>query len=254
MCKNAAPNRLLTLTHSDKGWPDGETCWKASSKAFPELIRHIRKEHGQCEYLRVLELQANGMPHFHCLLRSNFLPHRAILTEWRRLCGAAGVNIKKIDDSFRTFHYLVKYLTKLHKIPWTDRHVSYSREFFRAEDLEQTEYAKLDEITKYTQHPWIWLRERYGWDKVRVIGEGKWELPDAPRQPETEIDPRSIGLPGPPEPSPQLPLSQRLVPGLVESDLSDESENLSPTGKRRRPSRRRQSPASNKSTGASVPF
>ena len=167
MSRNAEPTRLLTVTVSDKRYPDGQTAWNAMTKNFSELIRFIRKEIGPCDYLRVLELQANGMPHFHCMIRSRFLLHSKIHAEWKRLTGTpeqpiaadqvpkqwAGLNIKKIDKSFATFRYLVKYLTKLHKIPWTDRHVSYSRDFFRPEDKEEIEYAKLDGITKYDEHP-----------------------------------------------------------------------------------------------------
>ena len=185
MCRNAEPNRLLTVTVSSHRYTDPKSAWDGMSKAFPELIRYIRKDWGPCEYLRVLELTAIGTPHFHCLLRGPFVLHRDILAEWRRLINEppldqpmppeitldhttwrapdgtikkwAGVNIKPIDKSFATFRYLVKYLTKLHKIPWTDRHVSYSRDFFRPEDKELCEYAKLDNIQKYEDHPWTWL-------------------------------------------------------------------------------------------------
>ena len=180
LSRNAEPNRLLTLTLTgpDKDgrpgrYPDAKTAWIESSKAFPELIRFIRKNVSECEYLRVLELQDNGMPHYHCMLRSGFLKHSIVHAEWKRLIGEpsnwqsnvpmpkqwAGLHLKKIDDTFKTFRYLVKYLTKLHKIEWTDRHVSYSKGFFMAEDLEDVEYAKLDELTKYEQHPWVWLKE-----------------------------------------------------------------------------------------------
>ena len=268
MSRNAAPNRLLTVTVSDKRYPDGKTAWDAMAKAWPELVRFIRKEVGACEYLRVLELQANGMPHFHCMIRSHFIVHRLVHAEWRRLIGQpdnidtaspvpkqwAGVNIKKIDDTFRTFRYLVKYLTKLHKIPWTDRHVSYSQGFFRPEDKEEVEYAKLDSLSKYDAHPWVWLRERYGWDTVQVLGEGRWLLPDEPRDAEITVDPVALGLPGPPPPAPPLPLKQRLVPGLEEEPVADADDHLKPDGTRRQ--RRRRPPIANSAAAATndVPF
>ena len=252
MAKNAEPNRLLTLTHSDKEWaeseidtPDGprtisrgETCWRAASKAFPELIRFLRIEMGECEYLRVLELQANGMPHFHCMLRSGFLPQGKVLAEWRRLCGRSGVNLKKIDSSFRTFHYLVKYLTKLHKIEWTDRHVSYSREFFRREDREEVEYAKLEGLVKYDQHPWVWLRERYNATTISVAGEGRWYLPDAPDLPTWTIDPKTLGLPGEKPADPTPPKTQRIVPGMEAAESPADHSHLNTDGTRRKGKRK----------------
>ena len=243
MSRNAEPNRLLTLTHSSKEWENGKTCWEASSKAFPELIRYIRKEHGPCEYLRVLELQENGMPHFHCMLRSGFLPHAQILAEWRRLCGAAGVNLKKIDDTFRTFRYLVKYLTKLHKIPWTDRHVSYSRGFFRPEDIEQIAYATLDQVVKYDTHPWVWLNERLAWEQVQTLGEGKWILPAAPPDKTRTIDPKSLGLPAAPDAAPPPPMKQRYAPGIEDAAASGENDSIDPHGKRKRTPSRKRKPA-----------
>ena len=91
MCRNAEPTRLLTLTVSDKRYRTPQAAWVAMAKNFPELIRYARlgnatsrrptaAEHANgakfnprptdVEYMRVLELQANGTPHFHCLLRA----------------------------------------------------------------------------------------------------------------------------------------------------------------------------------------
>lgn len=257
MSRNAEPTRLLTLTISSKRYVKDEHAWQAMSAAYPELIRWVRTQVGECEYLRVLELQANGTPHFHCMLRAPYIVHRDILHEWRRLIGQpddaasyddrpkewAGVNLKRIDSSFRTFNYLVKYLTKLHKIPWTDRHVSYSRNFFRDEDKEQVAYAVLDDIQKYDQHPWVWLQERIRSGEVRVLDHGKWllgpEIPEPDPWLRDEVDPRSLGLPGKaPDPSPPpVPLTQRLVPGLEAEPALD--DNLRPDGRRKRASAKR---------------
>lgn len=255
LCKNAEPSRLLTLTVSDKRFDhDDKAAWEAMSKAFPELIRFIRKEKKTCEYLRVLEIQANGTPHFHCMMKMPFIPHSQLLAEWRRLIGKpekfvssddnpapkewAGVNIKRIDQTFRTFRYLVKYLTKLHKIPWTDRHVSYSKGFFNPEDTEPVEYAKLEAIERSDKHPWIWLQERYSGATVKVLDHGKWELPgeQIPDRLFT-IDPTAIGLPPDPDNAPPLPLTQRLVPGLTDKEIDDVDKDLKPDGtrKKRRP-------------------
>lgn len=252
MSRNAQPNKLLTVTVSDKRYANGKEAWEATSKAFPELIRWVRKERGECEYMRVLELQNNGMPHFHCLLRCNYIPFRQILRAWRDLIGKpredefngippkewAGVNLKKIDESFATFRYLVKYLTKLHKIEWTDRHVSYSRGFFNPADLEEVAYAKLDSIEQYDQHPWVWLQERYSGNAVRVLSHEKWELPDYPYEPMGTVDPASLGLPTTENKLLPSTYKQRLVPGIEES-IPGENEHLSPDGKRKRARPRR---------------
>ena len=228
MCKNAEPTKLLTLTQSTKDWQradgrgvDGKACWEKTAKAFPELIRFIRKNRGACEYMRVLELTQQGLPHFHCLLRCGFVPQRELLTEWRRLTGVAGVNIKAIDKSFATFRYLVKYLTKLHKIEWTDRHVSYSRDFFRPEDKEEIAYAKLDSIEKYDSHPWVWLQERLGWEMIGCLGEGKWLVGDTIPCQEIEVDPSTLGLPGGAPSQPPPTRTQKLMPGMEDAKIPE---------------------------------
>ena len=264
LSKEAKPTRLLTLTIAGPDrdgrpgrWADPHDAWKGISAAFPELIRFARKLSSEVEYLRVLEIQKNGMPHFHCLLRSGFLLHSAMLAEWKRLIGTpenrdpgdpvrkqyAGVNLKKIDDSFRTFFYLVKYLTKLHALEFTDRHVSYSKQFFNPADVEEVEYAKLEDVVKYDQHPWIFLRERYAWETVAVLGHGRWLLGGPPPQPYMKVDPKTIGLPGEPDPAPPAPLKQRLAPGLEAAEETHDAENLRPDGSRRQRPQRKPKPA-----------
>jgi len=257
LTKEAKPNRLLTLTVSTHRYPDPQSAWDGMAKAFPELMRFARSISAECEYLKVLEIHQNGYPHFHCLLRSSYLHHPLILAEWRRLIAGpddglqsddapkafAGVNIKKVDDSFRTYFYLVKYLTKLHKVPFTDRRVSYSKNFFNPADLEQTEYAKLDSVEKYDQHPWVWLRERLAWEHVPVLDHGKWIVGDNIPPRYQEIDPAAIGLPGPPPAAPPPPLKQRYAPGIEDAPITAENDNRTATGKRRRVAKRPYNPA-----------
>ncbi len=252
MCRNAEPSRLLTLTISSKRFDKPEDGWNAMSKAFPELVRWIRKQVGECEYMRVLELTNLGTPHFHCMLRCNYVQINEVLREWRRLIGEhpdpasvtdaprewAGVNLKRIDQSFATFRYLVKYLTKLHKIPWTDRHVSYSKGFFRPEDKEEVEYAKLDNIEQHDVHPWVFLRERFAWEEVRVLDHCRWELPGDIPDKMSNVNPADLGLPSSAPDQPLPPLKQRLVPGLEADGPADQDEHLRPDGRKRGRQRR----------------
>ena len=84
----------------------------------------------------------------------------------------------------------------------------------------------------------MWLRTRYAWETVAVIGEGRWLLPGDINEKQFDLDPKTIGLPGEPDPSPAPPLAQRLVPGLVADDLQPDPENLTPEGKRKTRSKR----------------
>ena len=123
------------------------------------------------------ELHESGWPHYHALLRSSWIPQGRLSEIWGQLTGAPVVWIAKIDQSFSTFRYLVKYLTKLHKIAWTDRHVSYSRGFFREEDLEKLAYPEKTIIERIDTHPWQWLSQRYDCDQIAVDSNGNYHLP-----------------------------------------------------------------------------
>jgi hypothetical protein len=250
MTKNAEPNRLMTLTVNSDTDRTPKEVWDLTAPQVPELIRIIRKDRGECEYLRVLELHATGYPHYHLLMRSPFLPHAWLLKAWRDLVGplgitqpgenkkkpVAGVNIEKVDKSFGTFRYLVKYLTKLHKIEWTDRHVSYSGKFFREEDKEQTAFAKLDIMERPDMHPWEYLAGRFSRQVVKVIGEGAWELPEMFWGTPGAVTRKELGLPDT-EPEPnrgpvsaterklkkiQQAARQRNVPGMEDAHRAED--------------------------------
>jgi len=128
--RDARPTRMMTLTVDPKLWRDPRAAFDGTRAQVPELIRRIRKKFGTCEYLRVTELTKNGWPHYHLLIRSNFLPHAWVRDAWAELTGATIVDLRQVKKTFRAYGYLVKYLSKLHKIEWTERHVSYSRGFF----------------------------------------------------------------------------------------------------------------------------
>ena len=178
----------------------------------------IRKERGECEYLRVTELHESGWPHYHALLRSSYIPQRRLSEIWGTLTGAPVVWIAKIDQSFSTFRYLVKYLTKLHKIEWTDRHVSYSRGFFREEDLEKLAYPEKTVIERIDTHPWQWLSERYDCDQIAVDSSGNYHLPYAFCGKKHEHSRESLGLPPLDHEKPEPAKTQRALTGLADYD------------------------------------
>jgi hypothetical protein len=177
LTNGAMPNRWIRLGVKPDLYKDGKEAWLKTTAKLPELCRVLRKEIGECEYLRVCELHQSGMPHYHAMLRSGFIPQKRMSTIWGDLTGAPVVYIAKIDQTFSSFRYLTKYLTKLHRIEWTDRHVSYSRNFFRPEDLEKMAYPKRDVLAKSDDHPWKWMADRYAWEQVEVEQDGSWTLP-----------------------------------------------------------------------------
>ena len=116
------------------------------------MIKFMRTRDGEVEYLRVTELTKKGWPHYHLLIRSDYIPQPVVKKEWQRLTGAPIVDLRQVDNKFRTYYYMVKYLTKMHKIEWTNRHVSYSKAFFISEPAKVKEPIDLTETHVINTH------------------------------------------------------------------------------------------------------
>ena len=157
LCKLAGPNRLLTLTVDPKNYQSPRHAFDATAGLVPELIRSLRKRFGEVEYLRVTELHKSGFPHYHMLIRSGFLPHAVVKAEWNRLTQNQIVDLRQVDGSFQSYTYLTKYLSKLHRIEWTDRHVSYSKKFFPDGSLDKPKGDTVVDGKIHNCHPFEFL-------------------------------------------------------------------------------------------------
>lgn len=187
----AKPNRWIRLGVQPSIYESPKHCWQITSPKVPELFRKLKKSYGPIEYLRVCELhegttryselkpeyRATGFPHYHCLLRCGFIRQKDLSDVWAELTSAPVVYIAKIDQTFSSFRYLTKYLTKLHRIEWTDRHVSYSKNFFPEEAKEKLAYPSRDVLYREEVHPWKFVADRYGWEQVAMGPEGEITLP-----------------------------------------------------------------------------
>lgn len=184
--RDAAPNRLLTLTTDPALWENPRACYDGTRRQIPELIKRLRNRFGAIEYLRVTELTRKGWPHYHLLVRSGFLPQKVVKSEWASLTGASIVDLRQVKQSFNAYNYLVKYLAKLHTIPWTDRHLSYSRNFFPPE--EKTKPVDLDIIDRQTipQHPMTVMWNHGEGSRWRLLAKGVFTCD---RMPERSYDP-----------------------------------------------------------------
>jgi hypothetical protein len=202
--KLAAPNKLLTLTVNPKCHDNPELAWLSTAPLVPELIRALRKRFGPIEYLRVCELHQSGWPHYHCMLRSDFLPRLVVKKIWQELTGAEIVDIREVSRFFNSFQYLVKYLTKLRRIDWTDRHVTYSRRFFPVSITKTTEPSEWRPIQSIPQNPLEYLTEFHNHEYLRQTGPYAFDLPSAPSYwlPAAERDPT------------EKPKTQRLIPAF----------------------------------------
>jgi len=179
LTRDAKPSRMLTLTVNPSCWESPRAAFDGTRRQVPELLRRLRKQFGEIEYLRVTELTANGWPHYHLLLRSDFIPHAVVKSLWKELTGAWIVDLRQVNDTFRAYTYLVKYLSKLHKIEWTARHVSYSKNFFLPEPDRKNEPLPLERVFTINMHPITYLLSHHKNDSIEAFTPSSWKIIEA---------------------------------------------------------------------------
>jgi hypothetical protein len=185
--ERAKPNRLLTLTIDPSLWTDPRSSFDGTRRQVSELVRKLRDRFGEVEYLRVTELTTKGWPHYHLLIRSDYIPHSVVKKIWASLTGATIVDLRQVKNQFQTYTYLVKYLTKMHKLKWTNRHVSTSKKFFPPEPVEKPNKLGLTNKTVIECHPGNYLYELFRGATLVELTYGVFALtrPDEETSPET---------------------------------------------------------------------
>lgn len=188
--QKAKPNRLLTLTVDPSLFHDPRESFDKTRRQVPECMRFLRKRFGECEYLRVTELTKRNWPHYHLMLRSPYIPHSVVKKKWNELTGAQIVDLRQIKGSLNTYTYLVKYLSKMHKIGWTERHVSYSRGFFPEEDKPEDDRLSLSDQTIIESHPTTYLYARFRGATLTLLGPNIFALDPRPESVDEIVAPQ----------------------------------------------------------------
>jgi len=119
-------NRFLTLT-LDPRKVEGEPVAYLNI-TFAKLRVYWKRKYGVApKYIRILEFQKSGNPHFHILI-DRFISQAWISEAWQAIGGGRIVDIRQVD-LHRISHYLSKYLTKelLLSAPKRSRRVTTSR-------------------------------------------------------------------------------------------------------------------------------
>jgi hypothetical protein len=80
-----------------------------------------------------------------------------IKNEWEALTGASVIDIRPVTKSFGAYMYLTKYLTKMHKLEWTERHVSYSKGFFPKDAIDPPPPSNLGDFQRSSLHPFEYM-------------------------------------------------------------------------------------------------
>jgi hypothetical protein len=98
------------------------------NKTFAKLRIYLKRRYGVApKYIRILEFQKNGNPHFHILI-DRYVARAWLQASWEAVGGGMYVDIRYVD-LHRVSRYLSKYLTKelLMSAPMRSRRVTVSR-------------------------------------------------------------------------------------------------------------------------------
>ena len=139
---------FLTLTVAHDKTP--KEAYDDMRDAWNDLATWWRKKYPQMKFFRVVELHADGFPHFHMLLiGAPFIAQKKIAEQWARLLGQAHaiVDIRKVKGDEHAVRYVTKYLLKQSEKskPPEQSTISDSGDSLDAETLEACESTNLED-------------------------------------------------------------------------------------------------------------
>jgi hypothetical protein len=155
---DAEPTKLITLTVNNNLHAGPREAYDATRRKIPDLVKRIRKAHGEFEFMRVLEITKAGWPHYHFIARCSYIPQSWLSDQWNILTGAPIVDVRKIKRPSEAYFYVMKYLGKQRYIHWTNRRVTFSRGY--AVKSEDAPRLSLDMLMQefHGDHPDDFLR------------------------------------------------------------------------------------------------
>ncbi len=177
-CEDAMPNRLITLTVNNTLWETPRDAYERTKGKVTQLATRLRRVYGEFEYLRVLEVTKLGWPHYHLIVRSGYIPQKVLSSVWSDLTGAFIVDVRKIKKRQDVYFYVVKYLSKQRYIPWTNRRVSWSRDFFDKTPFDKPDGLKLRDVGWFDDHPERILQIYWKRFLITSFGRDCWLLPE----------------------------------------------------------------------------
>lgn len=173
-CADAKPNRLVTLTIANALWETPRDAYDGTKSKVSEFAVRLRREHGEFEYFKVLEVTKKGWPHYHLIVRCPYIDQKEMSNLWATLTGAPIVDVRAIKKTADVYYYVVKYLGKQKYIPWTDRRVSWSKNFWQDADWKAPPKIELVETTVLDEHPDVILRKYYHPFRIQIYSDACW--------------------------------------------------------------------------------
>lgn len=186
--QKAQPNRLVTLTVNPAHWSEPRAAYDGTRKAVTALATKLRRILGEWEYFRVLEVTKRGWPHYHLVVRSPYI-HQPVLSKmWKELTGAQIVDVRQIRKVGDVYSYVVKYLCKQTLVPWTDRRISWSRNFWIDDGFVPAGQMCIADSQRHMESPAAWLEDHWQGKVIRQLSRDCWVLATSePQKPPLEF-------------------------------------------------------------------
>jgi hypothetical protein len=145
--------RFLTLTIRPIPGASSAEELAIMNRAWNILWKRICRRHGKAArgYVKIVEVTANGHPHFHIALDTPFLSQRSISEHWRHLVGSPIVDIRRVHTQRGVARYLAKYLTKQGDTIPGHRRYSSSRGFLPPYLVPSPEEGEIPPRWRYTR-------------------------------------------------------------------------------------------------------
>ena len=133
---------------------------KLMSRSFHKLMKALAKSSGDFHYLRVVEAQRDGYPHYHVLLVGAGIANKNILSKIRNLWvskyGMGNIDLKPVTSLEHAVRYITKYMLKSEGV-----FMKNGKKYTASKDA-------LQPITKRT-----WMEKKFYMGVVRVDHEGQ---------------------------------------------------------------------------------
>lgn len=179
-CELAKPERFITLTIDPKHWLNPREAYDGTRRKLSDFAKEVRKIRGSFEYLRVLEVTKKGWPHYHFLAKCPYIPQATLSKIWASLTGAVIVDVRRVENQSNVFRYVLKYLCKQTYVPWTNRRVSWSKNFFVKPEPAEPRQNPFINRRRTIHHPSEEISKRYFKKSITERRPGVWVVdPDA---------------------------------------------------------------------------
>jgi hypothetical protein len=159
--------KFLTLTCPGKDFRSKYSpleAYEMMCKAYHKLIRAVKKNHGEFKYIRVVEPQKDGYPHFHAVVVGPGIAKKKVLQDIRKLwLGKYGMGFVRLNVITNSLEHSIRYITKyMSKNPVS---MGKNKRIFTASKGGLAKVAKKN-----------WLEKRFFYGVVKDGADGEIEV------------------------------------------------------------------------------